>query len=36
MDHFGHTVAFSSLATVAACGLALLWLLPETSRTVGR
>jgi MFS family permease len=36
MDYFGRTVAFSSLATVAACGLALLWLLPETSRSVGR
>ena len=35
MDHFGRTLAFSSLATVAACGLALLWLLPETRRVVG-
>jgi MFS family permease len=32
MDHFGRTLAFSSLATIAACGLALLWLLPETRR----
>jgi hypothetical protein len=30
MDHFGRTLAFSSLATIAACGLALLWLLPST------
>jgi MFS family permease len=35
MDHFGRTLAFSSLATIAACGLALLWLLPETRRVVG-
>jgi MFS family permease len=31
MDHFGRTVAFGSLASIAVCGLALLWLLlPET------
>ena len=35
MDHFGRSLAFSSLATIAACGLALLWLLPETRRVVG-
>ena len=35
MDHFGRTLAFSSLATISACGLALLWLLPETRRAVG-
>ena len=35
MDHFGRSLAFSSLPTIAACGLALLWLLPETRRVVG-
>jgi MFS family permease len=31
MDHFGRTVAFGGLASIAVCGLALLWLLlPET------
>ncbi len=31
IDHFGRAVAFCSLASVAFCGLALLWLLlPET------
>ncbi|HEY6992433.1 MAG TPA: MFS transporter [Xanthobacteraceae bacterium] len=31
IDHFGRTVAFCGLASVAVCGLALLWLmLPET------
>jgi MFS family permease len=31
IDHFGRSVAFFSLASVAVCGLALLWLLlPET------
>jgi MFS family permease len=31
IDHFGRGVAFFSLASVAVCGLALLWLLlPET------
>ena len=31
MDHFGSSVAFWSLAGVAVCGLALVWLLlPET------
>jgi MFS family permease len=31
IDHFGSSVAFFSLASVAACGLALVWLLlPET------
>jgi hypothetical protein len=33
MDHFGRIAAFGGLAFVAACGLALLWLLlPETRR----
>jgi predicted MFS family arabinose efflux permease len=35
MDHFGRTVAFPSLAAIAACGLALLWLLPETRHAAG-
>jgi MFS family permease len=31
IDHFGSSVAFFSLASIAACGLALVWLLlPET------
>jgi MFS family permease len=31
IDHFGRTVAFCGLASIAVCGLALLWLsLPET------
>src|SRR6516165_4853139 len=31
IDHFGSSVAFFSLAAIAACGLALVWLLlPET------
>jgi MFS family permease len=31
IDHFGRSVAFFGLASVAVCGLALLWLLlPET------
>jgi predicted MFS family arabinose efflux permease len=30
IDHFGSSVAFFSLAFIAACGLALVWLLPET------
>ena len=31
MDHFGSSVAFWSLASVAVCGLGLVWLLlPET------
>jgi MFS family permease len=29
-DHFGSSVAFFSLAFIAGCGLALVWLLPET------
>ena len=30
-DHFGSSIAFFSLASVAACGVALVWLLlPET------
>jgi hypothetical protein len=31
MDHFGRTVAFCGLASIAICGLLMLWLLlPET------
>jgi MFS family permease len=31
IDHFGSSVAFFSLAAIAACGLASVWLLlPET------
>jgi MFS family permease len=31
MDHFGRSAAFGGLASIAVCGLALLWLLlPET------
>jgi hypothetical protein len=31
MDHFGGHVTFALLASVAACGLSLVWLmLPET------
>ena len=34
IDHFGSSVAFFSLAFIAACGLALVWLLlPETRET---
>jgi MFS family permease len=36
IDHFGSSVAFFSLASIAACGLALVWLLlPETRPDAG-
>jgi MFS family permease len=37
IDHFGRSVAFFGLASVAVCGLALLWLLlPETRLPANR
>ena len=33
MDHFGSSLAFWSLAGVAVCGLALVWLLLPETRT---
>src|SRR5262249_53829732 len=36
IDHFGSSVAFFSLASIAVCGLALVWLLlPETRPDAG-
>src|SRR5262249_54837364 len=36
IDHFGSSVAFFSLASIAGCGLALVWLLlPETRPDAG-
>jgi predicted MFS family arabinose efflux permease len=35
-DKFGSSVAFTGLAAVAACGLAMIWfVMPETRRTTG-
>jgi MFS family permease len=36
IDHFGSSVAFSSLAFIAVCGLALVWLLLPETRPEGR
>ncbi len=36
IDHFGSSVAFFSLAFIAACGLALVWLLLPETRPEGR